>query len=75
MQTRTVSLDSRTTTTAAKQRAATQFTRDNVESSIGDVKSFAGHQAEQADSMLPVEAMKYYANAIADAGHQYDHYT
>ena len=31
--------------------------------------------AERADSMLPVEAMKYSANTIADVGYQYEHHT
>ena len=70
-----VSLDQRNTTTATKQRAATQLTTNNVESGIGDLKSVAEHQAEQADSMLPVEAMKYSSNTTADVSHQYEQYT
>ena len=70
-----VSLDQEATTTAAKQRAGTQLTTNNVESGIGDLKKVAGHQAERADSMLPVEAIKYSANTIADVNHQYEHCT
>ena len=70
-----VSLDQKATTTAAKQRAGTQLTTNNVESGIGDLKKVAGHQAERADSMLPVEAIKYSANTIADVNHQYEHCT
>ena len=39
------------------------------------MRSVAGHQAERADSMLPVEATKYSANTIADVGYQYEHHT
>ena len=39
-----------------------------------DWRSVAGHQAEQADSMLPAEALKYSANTIGDVSHQYEHY-
>ena len=70
-----VSLDQQATATAAKQRAGTQLTANNVESGIGDLRSVGGYQAERADSMLPVEAMKYSANTIADVGYQYEHYT
>ena len=60
-----VSLDQKTTTTATKERAALQWATNSGESGIGDLKSVAGHQAEQADSMLPIKAMKYSANTIA----------
>ena len=59
-----VPLDQKATTTAT----------NIVESGIGDLRSVAGHQAEQADSMLPIEAMNYSANTIADVSHQYEHY-
>ena len=65
-----VSLDQQTTTTATTQRAATQLAANNVESGIGDSKSVAGHQAEQADSILSIEAMKYSANTIAKVTYQ-----
>ena len=58
-----VPLDQKATTTAT----------NNVESSIGDLRSVAGHQAEQTESMVPPEAMKYSANTIADFSHQYEH--
>ena len=70
-----VSLDQKAITTDTKQRAETQLTTNNVESGIGDLRSVAGHQAERADSMLPIEAMKYSANTIADVTYQYEHYT
>ena len=53
-------------TTATKKRAATQLVTNNVESGIGDLKSVAGHQAEQADSLLTIEAMKYSANKTGE---------
>ena len=55
-----VPLDQKATTTAT----------NIVESGIGDLRSVAGHQAEQADSMLPIEAMNISANTIADVSHQ-----
>ena len=69
-----VSLDQKATATATKQRAGTQLTTNNVESGFGVLRSVAGHQAERADSMLPVEAVKYSANTIADVGYQHEHY-
>ena len=57
------------------QSAATHLTTNTVESGNGDLKRVAGHQAEQADSILPSEAVKYSSNTIADASHQYEHYT
>ena len=60
-----VSLDQKALTIDTKQRAVTQLTSNNVESGIGDLWSVAGHQAERADSMLPIEAMKY------SCGHDY----
>ena len=44
-----VPLDQKATTTAV----------NNVANRIGDLRSVAGHQAVQADSMLPIEAMKF----------------
>ena len=70
-----VSLDQQDTAIATKQRAGTQLTTNNVEIGIGDLRSVAGHQAERADSMFPVEAMKYSANTIADVGYKDEHYT
>ena len=52
------------TTTATKQRAVTQLTTNSVEGGIGGLRSVAGHQDERADSMLPAEAVKYFANTI-----------
>ena len=46
-----------------------------VETGIVDLRSVAGHQVERADSMLPIEAMKYSVNTIADVSYQYEHYT
>ena len=54
-----VTLDQKATTTATKQRARTQLTTNNVESGTGDLRSVAGHQAERADSMLPVETRSF----------------
>ena len=42
---------------------------------MGGLKSFVGHQAEQANSMLPIEAMKSCVNTIADVSFLYEHYT
>ena len=39
------------------------------------LRSVAGHQAERADPVLPVEAMKYSANTIAVVGYQFEHNT
>ena len=39
---------------------------------FGDLRSVAGHQAVQADSMLPIEAMKSSANTIAGVSYQYE---
>ena len=50
---------------------ATTIAINNVESGIGDLRSVAGHQAEQADSMLPTGAMKYSANTMADVSHSF----
>ncbi len=51
------------------------MTPNNVESCIGDLRSIDGHQAEQADWMLPTEAMKKSSvNTIDDVRHWYDHY-
>ena len=75
LQTINVSLDQRNTTVATKQRAATQWTTNKVEGGIGDLKRVAGHQAEQADLILPLEAMKCSVNTIADVSNQDEHYT
>ena len=69
-----VSLDQKATTTATKKRAGTQMITNKVESDIGDLGSVAGHQAERADLMLPVEAMTYSANTVVGVGYQYEHY-
>ena len=53
---------------------ATATATNNVESGIGDLRSVAGHQAEEADSMLPNDTMKYSANTTADVSHQCEHY-
>ena len=60
LQSMKVSLERGGTTTAAIQRVGTQLTTNNVESGIGGLRSVAGHQAEQADAMLPIEAMKIF---------------
>ena len=70
-----VSLDRDVTTNATMQRVGTQLTTNNVESGIGGLRIVAGHQVEQADSMLPIEAMKSSANTIAGVSRQYEHYT
>ena len=70
-----VSLDRDVTATATIQRVGTQLTTNNVESSIGSSRSVAGHQAEQADAMLPIEAMKSSANTITEVSPQYEHHT
>ena len=57
------------------QRGGTQLTTNNVESGIGGLRIVAGQQVEQADSMLPIEAMKSSANTIAGVNRQYEHYT
>ena len=75
LQTVDVSLDQKTTTTATKQRAATQLATNNVESGVGDSKSVAGHQTEQTESILPIQAMKYSANTIAEVSYQYEHFS
>ena len=46
-----------------------------MENCLGGLRNVAGHQAEQADSMLPVEAIKFSANTVADVSYQYNHYT
>ena len=69
-----VPLDQKVMTADTKQGAATQLNSNNVESGIGDLRRVAGHQAERADSMLPIEAMKYSANTIACVSHKYEHY-
>ena len=51
------------------------MTTNNVESGIGGLRSVAGHQVEQTDTMLPIEAMISSANTIADVSRQYEHYT
>ena len=61
-----VLLDQKALTTDTKQRAVTQLTSNTVESGIGDLRSVAGHQAERADSILPIEAMKHSAKTFAD---------
>ena len=38
------------------------------------MRKFDGHQAEQADSMLPIEAMQYSVNKIGDVSPQCEHY-
>ena len=70
-----VSLNRNATTTATKQRAGTQLTTNNVESCIGGLRSVAGHQDERAESMLPIEAMKFSMNTVTDVSHQCEHYT
>ena len=58
------------------QKSKSRNTIDyNVESGIGDLRSVAGHQAQHADAMLPIEAMKFSANTIADVGYQYERQT
>ena len=49
--------------------------KNSVESGIGGSKSVAGHQAEQANSRLSIEAMKCSANKIGEVSHQYEDYT
>ena len=64
------------TTGATKQRAGTQLTPNNVEGCVGCLRSFDGHQAEQADWMLSVEAIKKSsANTTDDVSHRYDSHT
>ena len=46
-----------------------------MENCLGGLRNVAAHQAEQADSMLPVEAKKFSANTVADVSYQYDHHT
>ena len=75
LQSMKVSLERGGTTTAAIQRVGTQLTTNNVESGIGGLRSVAGHQAEQGDAMLPIEAMKSSANTVTDVSRQYEHYT
>ena len=71
-----MSLDKNATTVATRQRVETQLTPNNVERCIGDLRSLHGHQAQQADWMLPAEAMKKSSvNTIDDVTHWYDHYT
>ena len=70
-----VSLDRDVTTTATMQRAGTQVTANDDESSIGGLRNVAGHQAEQANARLPIEAMKSSANTIADVSRQCEHHT
>ena len=68
-----LTLDQKAITADTKQRAGTQLTTNNVESGIGDLRSVAGHQAERADVLLRIEAMKFHMNTIADFSHQYGH--
>ena len=56
------------------QKATTTTSTNNVQRNIGYLRKCDGHQAEQSDSMLPIEAMKYSVNMIADVSHQYEHY-
>ena len=42
---------------------------------FGGLRSVAGHQLEQADAMLTIEAMKSSANIITDVSRQCGHYT
>ena len=53
-----VSLDQSDTTGATKRRAETQFSPHSVEGCIGGLRSFDGHQAEQAQLMLAIEVAK-----------------
>ena len=46
------------TTHATKLRAETQLTPNSVEGYIGGLRSFDGHQAEQAQLMLAIEVAK-----------------
>ena len=49
--------------------------KNDVESGIGGSKSVAGHQAEQANSILSIEAMKCSANKTGEVSQQYEDYT
>ena len=71
-QTVDVSLNQNTTTTATKRRTETQLTTNSVESCVGGLRNVAGNQAERADVLLPVEAMKFHMNTIADVSRQYE---
>ena len=51
-----VSLDQSATIGASKRRAETQLTPNSVQGYIGGLRSFDGHQAEQAHLVLAIEA-------------------
>ena len=71
-----VSLDQKAATTATKEFAGTHLDQQILlKADTGEFRSVAGHLAERADSMLPVDAMKYSANTIAHVGYQYEQYT
>ena len=65
--------ESKCPTTATKRRTETQLTTNSGESCTGGLRNVAGHQAERADVLLPVEARKFHMNTIADVRRQYEH--
>ena len=71
-----VSLDQSATTSATLRRAETQLTPNTVEGYIGGLRSFDGHQAEQAQLMLAIEVAKdvFSVETIDHDSRQYDHY-
>ena len=72
-----VSLDQSATTCATMRRAETQLTPNTVEGYIGGLRSFDGHQAEQAQLMLAIEVAKdeFSVDTIDDDSRQYDHFS
>ena len=46
-----------------------------MENCLGGLRNVAGHQVEPADSMLPMEVIKFSANTIAAVSYPYKHYT
>ena len=59
LQTMDGSLNQNATITATLRTAETPWTTNLVEGCIGGLRNVAGHQAERADVLLPIEAMKF----------------
>ena len=73
LQTMDGSLNQNATITATLRTAETPWTTNLVAGCIGGLRNVAGHQAERADVLLPIEAMKFYMNTTADVCRQYEH--
>ena len=72
-----VSLNQNAKTSDTIRRTETQLTPNNFESSIGGLRSFDGHQAEQAHLLLASDVARdeFSVDTIDDESRRYDYHT